>query len=187
MKLKLALTAVSGFALLAMAAHAQTPPNAAVAPAESAAPTAPAAPAPVAPATPAAPAAAVSEGHIPPPPAGKGQIVFFRKSSISGMAVSFTVKENGVGLGNLSNGAYFVKVEDAGPHTFTAATENKNVLHLEVDDGETYYVKGSIQMGFMIGEANISPSDQATFDKAYKGMHLAKPPTPEKAADADKR
>ena len=31
-------------------------------------------------------------------------------------------------------------------------------------------------MGVMMGEANLSPSDQATFEKAVKHMKLAKPP-----------
>ena len=31
-------------------------------------------------------------------------------------------------------------------------------------------------MGFMMGEANLAPSDQASFDKASKHLHLAKPP-----------
>ena len=108
--------------------------------------------------------------------------MFFRPSGFQGAAVWFNVRENGVALGKLTNGAYFVHVVDPGPHTFTAATENHNVLKLEIDDGETYYVRGSVQMGFLIGEANMSPSDQAAFEKAFKHMHLAKAPEAESAA-----
>ncbi len=106
-------------------------------------------------------------------------MVFFRPRGYSGALVWFNVRENGVALGKLTPGVYFVKITDPGTHTFTAATENHNVLHLEVDDGETYYVKGTITMGFFVGEANMAPSDEATFDKAYPKMKLAAPPEPE--------
>jgi len=148
---------------------------------------APAAPTPTPPPptpAPVASAQAAVAGSISPPPAGKGQVVFFRPSRYVGWAVWFNVRENGTALGKLSNGAYFVRVTDPGAHTYTAATENHNVLHLEIDDGETYYVRGSVQMGILMGEANMAPSDQATFEKSFKGMHLAKPVEPETKPDA---
>ena len=119
---------------------------------------------------------------IPPPPDGKGQVVFFRKSAFQGMAVWFNVRENGQALGKLTSGTYFIKVEDPGDHTYTAATENKDNLKLEVEPGETYYVEGRVTMGIMVGEANIAPSDQATFDKASKKLKLAKPPADDQAS-----
>ncbi len=169
----------------AAAPQAETVPAMANAPAMSAKDQATAPPATAA--TTSAPPAAVA-GSIPPPPPGKGQVVFFRSSAFTGMAVWFNVRENGVALGKLSNGAYFVQVVDPGAHTYTAATENKNTLHLEVDTGETYYVRGTVQMGFLVGEANMAPSDQATFEKSLKHMHLAAPPEPTKtdAAPASK-
>jgi hypothetical protein len=139
------------------------------------------APAPGATSTP-APPVVVPEAHsgpIPPPPPGKGQIVFFRKSNYFGMLDWFNVRENGVALGKLTNGTYFVKITEPGTHTYTAATENHNVLHLEIDDGETYFIRGTMTMGVIIYEANMAPSDEATFDKAYPHLKLAKPPGPE--------
>jgi hypothetical protein len=92
------------------------------------------------------------------------------------MAVSYKVREQGIELGKLNNASYFVAVLDPGPHTFTAATENKNVLKLELDDGETQYVRGTVQMGFLVGEANLAPADQAMFELHYAHMHTSKPP-----------
>ncbi len=172
-------------ALAAATLLAATPVLAQTAPADTAAPAASSAPAaePAAPAAPAtAPTAATpatpatpATGVIGAPPEGKGQVVFFRASAFTGMAVWFKVRENGVELGKLSNGVYFVQPADPGAHTYTAATENKDILKLEVDAGETYYVKGQLSMGIMMGEANLSPSDQATFEKAVKHMKPAKP------------
>ena len=156
-----------------------TAPAAATPPPEAAAPSAPAAPAAAT-----APAAPAAVGSVPPPPAGKGQIVFFRPSSFVGMAVYFKIRENEAELGKLSNGAYFVQVTDPGKHTFTAKTENTSKLTLEIDDGETYYVKGGLSMGLIVAEANIAPSDQATFEKALKHMHPAAPLAASKPADA---
>lgn len=141
--------------------------------------TAPPSPPPTSPAV--SPASAAAEtppatGHIPPPPAGKAQVVFFRTGAYVGAAVSYKVREQGIELGKLNNASYFVAVVDPGPHTFTAATENKNVLKLELDDGETQYVRGTVQMGFLVGEANLTPADQGMFELHYAHMHTTKPP-----------
>jgi hypothetical protein len=115
-----------------------------------------------------------AHGLITPPPAGKGQVVFFRSRSLYGGAVWYTVKENGHKLGDLSSGAFFVLPEEPGPHVFTAATENKDTLRMEVEAGETYYVRGTVQMGILVGEASIAPSEEDSFEKAFKHLHPAK-------------
>jgi hypothetical protein len=146
------------------------------APAATASPAAPSASIPVSPAPAAAEGATPATGHVPPPPAGKAQVVFFRTGAYVGAAVSYKVREQGVELGKLTNASYFVVVLDPGPHTFTAATENKNVLKLELDDGDTQYVRGTVQMGLLVGEANLTPADQAMFELHYAHMHAGKPP-----------
>lgn len=113
---------------------------------------------------------------IPAPPAGKGQVVFFRKSAFAGAAIWFKVRENGVEYGKLTPGTYIVVVAEPGDHTYSVATENKDTLRLAIDPGETYFVEGKITMGIMVGEASIAPSSQAAFDKASAHLKLAKPP-----------
>jgi hypothetical protein len=113
--------------------------------------------------------------------------VFFRNRSLSGAAVWYTVKENGRKLGDLSNGAFFALPAEPGLHVFTAATENKDTLRLEVESGETYYVRGTVQMGLLMGEASISPSDEDSFEKVFKHLHPAKTwPVEASAADVAK-
>lgn len=95
---------------------------------------------------------------------GTGTVVFFRESKFAGMAVSFKVREGETELGKLSSGTYFTANLPAGPHEFTVHSEAKDVLNLEVESGQTYYVQGSISMGFMVGRPNLAPSDEATFN-----------------------
>jgi hypothetical protein len=119
-----------------------------------------------------APAATAAQKPAPAPSAsapssgaaGTGTVVFFRESKFMGAAVSFKVREGQAELGKLSSGSYFVANLPAGAHEFTVHSEAKDVLNIEVDAGETYYVQGSVSMGIMVGRPNIAPSDAATFN-----------------------
>jgi len=123
-------------------------------------------------------AAAADSGQangIAPPPEGKGQIVFFRDKKFTGGAISYIVRENEEELGKLSNGSYFVHVAEPGAHAYTVHSEAKDVMNLEVEPGETYYVVGSISMGVLAGRPNLSPADQAAFDALSGKIKPAKP------------
>jgi len=120
----------------------------------------------------AAPAASTS-GLVGAAPAGKGQIVFFRPSKFAGGAIGFKVREGSTELGKLRSGKYFIAAVEPGTHTYTVHSEAKDVLTMEVEAGETYYVQGTITMGFMAGRPNLSPSDQATFDGMAGKLKLA--------------
>jgi len=93
-----------------------------------------------------------------------GTVVFFRESKFAGGAVSFKVREGQTELGKLSSGTYFIAQLPPGPHEFTVHSEAKDILNLEVEAGESYYIQGSISMGLMVGRPNLSPSDEATFN-----------------------
>lgn len=177
-----ALTLSAGAALAQdAAAPAQTPAPAAAeapaaAPAEQPAP-APAE-APAAAATPtetpaAAPAVATADAVLGTPAQGKGQIVFFRPGKFVGAAVSFKVREGETELGKLSNGSYFIIDVAPGAHEYVVHSEVKDVLPVEIDEGEVYYVQGSLNMGVMVGRPNLSPSDKLKFEGAGK-MKLTK-------------
>ena len=116
--------------------------------------------------------------EIGPPPPGEGQVVFFRRKSITGLGQWFNVRENGHPLGKLSNGAYFVQVTDPGIHTYTAKTEPevKDHLTLEVDPGESYFVEGTLTKGVVLGEADLTPSSREAFAHAFAGLKPAKRP-----------
>jgi hypothetical protein len=134
-------------------------------PAQSSQKTAASQPKPTTTVTPKPTAAPVATPSATPPPAeGQGTIVFFRESKFAGAAVSFKVRESGKELGKLSSGTYFTLQVPAGKHQFEVHSEAKDILTLEVEPGETYYVIGTISMGVLVGHPNLSPSSATTFD-----------------------
>lgn len=122
-----------------------------------------------------APAPAVSNNAlIGAAPADKGQIVFFRESRMMGAAIGFKVREGDTELGKLRSGKYFVVAVEPGAHEYNVHGETKDVLNMEVEAGETYYVQGTLGMGIIAGRPNLKPSDEATFAGMSKKLKLAK-------------
>jgi hypothetical protein len=109
---------------------------------------------PAATATPAAAAAATETGTV----------VFFREKKFAGSAVRYKVRENGVEVCKLKSGTFCSIQVPVGKHEYVVHSEAKDVLTLEVESGETYYVIGAISMGFLAGRPNLSPSDKGKFE-----------------------
>lgn len=115
-------------------------------------------------------------GEVGAAPADQGQIVFFRPGSIMGGALGCTVRE-GEGaaekqVARLGSGKYFVVKATPGKHQYYTKGEATDRLNLEVEAGETYFVKCNIAMGVIAGRANLSPSDRATFAKKAAGLKI---------------
>jgi LysM repeat protein len=97
-------------------------------------------------------------------PGDGGTVVFFREKKMFGMAASFEVREGGVEICKLSNGRYCVVNVPAGAHVFAPEKDAKETLQLDVQPGATYFVRGTISMGFMSGRGNLENSDRSTFE-----------------------
>jgi hypothetical protein len=104
---------------------------------------------------------------IPAPPAGKGQIVFYRPGGM-GWALGCSVNEKGQKLSSLGAGRYFILVTDPGRHEYTVKSEAKDVLALEVEADETQYAKCRIKMGIMVGRPDLAPGSEAEFKEKNK-------------------
>lgn len=156
-------------------AETASPPPAEVAtpaPAEAAQPASP----PAAESPPAPPASTPAAANlIGPPPEGKGQVVFFRPPNFVGMAVSFSVHEGAKGVAKLGNGTYAVLPADPGPHSYSIQFEATDTLNMEVDAGETYYVKQTIGVGVVAARPHLTPSSQGEFDKLKLKLSKQKP------------
>lgn len=112
------------------------------------------------------------------PAGGEATIVFFRPKKMVGALVGFKVREDstdGKELGKLRNGTYFEAKVAPGTHRYVVHSEAKDVLTMEVEAGETYYVQGTLGMGVMAGRPNIAPSDKATFESMKDKLKVAPP------------
>lgn len=109
---------------------------------------------------------------LPTPAAGMGQVVFYRPGSLIGVAISCNVRENGVMVGPLASGKYFVASFTPGKHQFTTKSEATDTLNLEIEEGETQYVSCKIGAGFGAGRPNLAPATQADFDKRHAKLKL---------------
>jgi Protein of unknown function (DUF2846) len=105
---------------------------------------------------------------LPKAPAGKGQIVFYRKGGFVGSAVACSAWENNQKVSSLGGGRFFVMVADPGKHTFSVKTEAKDTITLEVEPDETQFVECKIKMGIMVGRPDIRPVTEADFRAAKK-------------------
>jgi hypothetical protein len=93
-------------------------------------------------------------------------VVFFRPGSIVGVAIRCTVRINGEQMvGRVGSGDFFVATVDPGAYAFTAATEAKDIVNIEAEAGETYYIQCKIAPGIMAGRPNLSPAQAADFEK----------------------
>lgn len=108
---------------------------------------------------------------IGPAPADKGQIVFYRTGG-QGFALGCQVTENDERISALGAGKYFIHNPTPGKHTYVVSSEAKDVLTMEIEPGETYFVRCKIKMGIMMGRPNIGPSDQAEFDGVSHKLKL---------------
>lgn len=119
-------------------------------------------------------------GTLGPASAGMGQVVFFRTSGM-GPLLGCTVREGAAEMARLGVGKYYAVPVAPGIHEYnTKGLESRDKLRIEVEAGETYFVKCSIAMGFMAGNAKVSASDEAEFTKSAAGLKAWEP----KAADA---
>jgi hypothetical protein len=111
---------------------------------------------------------------IAPPPAGMGQVVFYRPSSV-GALISCRVHEAGAVVNKLPPGRYFVQQTSPGTHEYSVKSEATDTLKINVEEGETQYARCAINMGIFAGRPNLSTQDRADFDKRGKKLKLQDP------------
>lgn len=111
-------------------------------------------------------------GIIDPPPAGMGQIVFFRIGRHSDDMWSSCTPREGDGaeatkLPTLGKNRYFVHTIAPGVRKYTTKTERTDRLTLEIEEGETYFVECRLGGGILLQLSDLRPSNPEEF-LAYK-------------------
>ncbi len=87
-------------------------------------------------------------------PADRADVYLYRTSAM-GAAITPTVYANKVPLLSLPPGGYFVYRALPGELTLEQHTEATTSVTLDVKAGETYYVKGTVGMGFFVGHPHL--------------------------------
>jgi hypothetical protein len=112
--------------------------------------------------------------QIAPPPAGMGQVVFYRSSRM-GALISCRVHENGAVVNRLPPGRYFIHQTTPGAHEYSVRSEARDVIRVEVEEGETQFVRCAVGMGIGVGRPNLSPQSLEDFQRRGRGLDLQPP------------
>ena len=78
------------------------------------------------------------------PSQGSALVFFYRLQGGPGAPVSVDIMDNGIDIGKLPAGAYFVYHANPGVHEFTLTTESTARQRLQLQTGATYYIKADV-------------------------------------------
>ena len=96
----------------------------------------------------------------PVPSATVATVYFYRTRYSPGAVVGVEIKDNGIDLGALPDGTYFVYHATPGQHTFTVTTDTTANQNVKLQGGATYYVKA----GVVSSQHLFRPSLNVVFD-----------------------
>lgn len=88
-------------------------------------------------------------------PDNAGLVYFYRPSSFVGGGVSYDIKNGDTVIATLYNGGYYPYFSTPGEKEFWAKTESKSSITLDVKTGQTYYIKGEVGVGFLVGRPHL--------------------------------
>ena len=109
---------------------------------------------------------------------GEGRIFFYRESSMVGAAIQPDIRLNGEVVGSSKPGGYFWVDRPAGQYTAAASTETEKTASFALAAGETKYIKGSPQMGLMVGRIVLSVESPDTARPALMSLSYTGAPKP---------
>jgi len=88
-------------------------------------------------------------------PENMGLVYIYRPGKAMGAAVSYQVKANGVPITRLNPGGYYAYLAKPGEIEFSAKTESTSSITIDIKPGETYYLKGTVGIGFFVGRPHL--------------------------------
>ncbi len=105
-------------------------------------------------------------------------IVFYRKWAYPALALGYTVREGRDAIGELDPGTFFFVVVDPGLHSYYVRGEHRDTMQIEVEAGETYYVRFELDTGWLLYQPTLTPSEQRLFDQASPHLKPSMPAPP---------
>jgi hypothetical protein len=96
-------------------------------------------------------------------PSSKALVYIYRPSDMMGGAVYYDVKANGKVVTTLYRGSYYPYVTDPGEIEFSAKTEASDEVTIDAKANQTYFLKGSVGLGFFVGHPHLTvvPAEEA--------------------------
>jgi hypothetical protein len=94
------------------------------------------------------------------PVSGVAIVYLYRTHDSPGGAVGVDIKDNGIDIGTLQDGTYFIYHANPGQHVFLATTDTTSTQNLNLQAGATYYVKA----GVVSSKHLFHPSLSVVFD-----------------------
>lgn len=88
-------------------------------------------------------------------PENMGMVYIYRPSSFVGGGISYDVKVAETPVVTLYNGGYYPYLSKPGEVEFWAETESKSSVTLDIKAGESYYIKGTVGVGFIVGRPHL--------------------------------
>lgn len=100
-----------------------------------------------------------SLGHkfdgIQTPGADEVLIYYYRPSKFIGSGVYYDVDENHKAVTTLYNGGYYPHFTTAGDKLVEASTEGTSELFFTAEKGKTYFVRGKVNVGLVMGRPSL--------------------------------
>ncbi len=93
--------------------------------------------------------------------------------------MSYFITEDTKTIGLLKAGSYFAFQATPGKHTYSAETEARSSVTLDVQPGQVYFIEGGIGMGFWAGRPQLAEVTKPIFDKAKPDLKYIRLATPE--------
>jgi hypothetical protein len=96
-------------------------------------------------------------------PENQGLVVIYRPGGFVGAAVSYDIRVGETPIFTLYNGGYYPYFSKPGEVEFWAKTESRSAVTLDIKAGQTYYIRGTVGIGFLIGRPHLMvvPEDVA--------------------------
>lgn len=113
------------------------------------------------------------------PDENSGVVYFVRDSAFGGGGISYFIFEDTTKIGLLKSGTYFIHRATPGKHTYLAETEARAVVTLNVEAGKTYYIEGSVGMGFWAGRPELREITEAVARQYLSDLDYVRLATPE--------
>lgn len=105
-------------------------------------------------------------------PVDRGLVYIYRPASFVGGGVSYDVHANQDVVTTLYNGGYYPYLSKPGEMEFWASTESKSSITLDVKPGETYFVKGEVGVGFLVGRPHLMVVARETGEREITACKL---------------